>query len=134
VSIHPEYQNRGLGSELIISSMDIARNLGYRAVIIYGNPRYYGKLGFRTAERYDITTQTGKYAYCMMVYPLYEDALPVGLASFSESSLFEQFEDIDSVEFKEFDQSFPIKEKAYDTSSQNEFKILTILSYKRKDI
>jgi putative acetyltransferase len=129
VAILPDYQSQGFGGQLVRHSFDIARSLGYRAVIIYGDPRYYGRLGFRTAERFDITNMEGKFVYSMMAYPLIEDAFPIGFsASFTESSVFQE---IDPIELEEFDKFFSIKEKAH-AKSQDEFQLFITLSYKRK--
>jgi predicted N-acetyltransferase YhbS len=62
VSVLPFYQRQGIGSTLIKNSLDKAKSLGYTAVCIYGDPRYYSRFGFRCAERYDITNSEGKFA------------------------------------------------------------------------
>src|SRR6056297_2540856 len=42
-AVLPSYQKKGIGSLLLNHSIEKARELGYKAVIIFGNPEYYGK-------------------------------------------------------------------------------------------
>jgi hypothetical protein len=42
----------------------------FKAVIIYGDPRYYSRFGFRGGERFEVKTSTGKYSTCLLVLPL----------------------------------------------------------------
>lgn len=57
VAVHPEYQGRGLGRELVALAEEEARRLGYTAVTLYTNERMtenielYKKLGFTETER-----------------------------------------------------------------------------------
>src|SRR5512136_1108067 len=41
VSVLPAFQKRGTGSALIIHTISLARDMGYPAICIYGDPRYY---------------------------------------------------------------------------------------------
>ncbi len=124
ISVLPEYQSKGVGSALIKHSLEVAKSLGHKAVLIYGDPRYYSKFGFRCAERYDIKTPDGKYCVPMMALELEKDAL-----SGVNGRLIEGFEYAqDEREFEKFDNEFPTKEKEK-TASQEEFKILSSLKY-----
>jgi ribosomal protein S18 acetylase RimI-like enzyme len=57
VAVHPEYQGRGLGRELVALAEEEARRLGYTAVTLYTNERmtenieFYKKLGYTETER-----------------------------------------------------------------------------------
>ncbi|MCP1225478.1 GNAT family N-acetyltransferase [Sebaldella sp. S0638] len=50
VSILPEFQNRGIGRKLIEHSINKAKDLSYKAIIIYGYPDYYSKYGGSVQE------------------------------------------------------------------------------------
>jgi predicted N-acetyltransferase YhbS len=49
-AVLPSYQKQGIGSLLMNHSIEKARRLGYKAIIIFGNPDYYHRFGFRNAE------------------------------------------------------------------------------------
>lgn len=54
VSVLPRYQNQGIGSLLIIEALEIARELGYRSVIVLGHDKYYPRFGFKPASSWSI--------------------------------------------------------------------------------
>jgi predicted N-acetyltransferase YhbS/uncharacterized protein YdhG (YjbR/CyaY superfamily) len=75
VSVLPKYQRDGVGSALIHKTLEIARELGYRAVLIYGHESYYPRFGFKPASEFGITTEDGKNFPAFMALPLYDGAL-----------------------------------------------------------
>jgi len=125
ISVHPDFQKRGIGSELVRYSLNKAKDMGFEAVCIYGDPRYYSRFGFRCGERYNIKTSDGMYAVALMALELKPGALQGIKGRFVESSSFEA----EKEEFDIFESTFPHKEKK-ETYSQTEFKILSSLRYK----
>lgn len=55
ISVHPEYQRKGIGKKLIEVSLERAKELGYKAVLITGNDKFYKPLGFEGAYKCGIT-------------------------------------------------------------------------------
>ena len=55
ISVDPKYQGRGIGKKLIEVSLERAKELGYKAVLITGNDKFYKPLGFEAAYKYGIT-------------------------------------------------------------------------------
>jgi putative acetyltransferase len=51
VAVLPDHQSRGIGSELIRRGLDLAREMGYLAVVLLGHPHYYPRFGFVPASR-----------------------------------------------------------------------------------
>lgn len=70
VCILPEYQRQGYGKLLIEYSMKQAKILGYDAIIIFGSPVNYVKLGFQSCQKYHICTADEKYPAAMLVKEL----------------------------------------------------------------
>ncbi|MEL7562388.1 N-acetyltransferase [Dehalogenimonas sp. 4OHTPN] len=124
VSVLPEFQKLGIGSALIKHAIGLARDMGFAAVCIYGDPRYYSRFGFRCAEKYDIRTSDGKFAAALLALELRPGALKDTPGRFMESSAFA----INESELLKFDTRFPPKEKA-ETESQREFMTLVSLRY-----
>lgn len=74
---------------LIEHTKELAKELGYRAVLIYGDPRYYSKFGFVEAENYDIRTSDNMYAVPLQALELYQGALSDCGGCFLEDAVFE---------------------------------------------
>jgi putative acetyltransferase len=124
VSVLPARQRQGVGSALIRYSLDEAVALGFTAVCIYGDPRYYRRFGFRCAERYDITNSEGKFAVALLALELAPGALRDISGRFMESQVYR----VDEAGLQKYENTFPPKNKAV-TASQAEFKILSGLVY-----
>ena len=75
VSVLPKYQRDGVGSVLINKTLEVARRLGHRAVLIFGHESYYPRFGFKPASEFGITTAEGKNFPAFMALPLYDGAL-----------------------------------------------------------
>ena len=54
LSVLPQYQNKGIGSKLIIESLKIAENLAFKSVIVLGHDKYYPRFGFKPASIWGI--------------------------------------------------------------------------------
>jgi predicted N-acetyltransferase YhbS len=46
LAVHPDYRCCGLGGALMERSLDDAKRLGHRAVLLVGDAPYYGRFGF----------------------------------------------------------------------------------------
>ncbi len=54
VSVHKDFQNRGIGKQLINTGINAAKELGYQSIIVIGDYKYYSKFGFEKAFRWNI--------------------------------------------------------------------------------
>ncbi len=50
MAVLPEYQNQGIGSQLVRAGLDAARTAGHRIVIVLGHENYYPRFGFERAS------------------------------------------------------------------------------------
>jgi predicted N-acetyltransferase YhbS len=77
VSVEPDYQNRGVGTRLISSSLSELDEAGMPAVVVLGEPSYYGRFGFEPVTRYGMTAPVGVPMAHLMILPLghYEPSL-----------------------------------------------------------
>src|SRR4030042_1250883 len=123
VSVLPAFQKQGIGSSLITHTINLARDMEFLAVCIYGDPRYYSRFGFRCGEKYEVKTEDDKYAVALLVLELKQGSLGTGGRFIESLSL-----PFDPGKFAEYDASFPFKEKT-ETDSQREFKLLSSLRY-----
>jgi predicted N-acetyltransferase YhbS len=109
LSVLPKYQNKGISGKLINYTIQLAKETGYKAIIIYGDPEYYKRFGFKESKAYHITNKEGKYPAALLVLELYPNALTGIRGIFDEGKIYE----IDETEFEEFEKGFEIKEKGF---------------------
>ncbi len=110
VSVLPEYQAKGIGSMLINYSLEKAKALGYKAVAITGNPKFYTKLGFELGFSFNIfyeAINNNDLIPFFLVKELEKDYL-----SFNKGVLIEPKDyQVNKEEVDKFDLNFPYKEK-----------------------
>lgn len=75
LSVAFEYRNRGIGSRLVRESFELARNLGYRAVFVIGNPAFYSRFGFGSSVLFGIKHVPIIPDQYVMVHELFTGAL-----------------------------------------------------------
>ncbi len=51
MAVHPDFQNQGIGSKLVIEGLRKCRELGSKVVVVIGHPGYYPRFGFVPAKR-----------------------------------------------------------------------------------
>jgi predicted N-acetyltransferase YhbS len=54
VAVLPEYQNKGIGGELIWQGLKRATELGFDSVIVLGHENFYPRFGFERASKWNI--------------------------------------------------------------------------------
>ena len=107
LSVLPDYQSKGIGSQLLNSSITIARNLKYKGLILFGNPDYYHRFGFKNAAVYGISTKEGQNFEPFMALETQKNSLENITGRFYEDEAFS----VDEVELTEFEKKFPFKKK-----------------------
>ena len=50
MAVRPEFQRRGIGSEMVLRGLEECRRLGHGIVIVVGHPAYYPRFGFTSAR------------------------------------------------------------------------------------
>lgn len=118
VSILPSMHSKGLGRKLITHSIEVAKKLGYKAILIVGYPYHYEPYCFVGAKKYGLSMPDGKYYKGLLALPLYEGALDgiSGYVAFAD--VFNPSED----EVEIFDKCFSPKKKQIQ-DSQKEYEI-----------
>ena len=116
VSVRPDCQGRGVGGALIRHAIGVAADLGHRAILIHGDPAYYGRFGFVPAKTYGITNPEGRFPAAHQALELFDGALRAVSGMAFESDTFH----MDAAAAAAFDRGFPPKEKCV-TPSQARF-------------
>ena len=107
LSVLEKFRNKGIGSMLMKNSIQIAEQLGFSGMILFGNPDYYYRFGFKNAQEYSITTKDGQNFEPFMALELHPNGLANVKGRFFEDDTFE----IQPDELTEFEKQFPYKEK-----------------------
>ncbi len=125
IDVLPAMQRQGIGGQLIQAVAQQARALGFRAILLYGDPKYYGKKGFIPAATYGICTPDDMYADALQAMELAPGTLDGVKGRFFEDPVFA----IDAQAAAAFEAKFPAKEKRMGLPSQRNF--LDIASRRR---
>ena len=120
ISIHPAYQRKGYGKQLLEHSFAVARELGYDAIVIFGNPDNYVTRGFRSCKKYNVSLEGGLFPTALLVKELAPGVLAGKRWRYLPSSAEDCCADQEAVDA--FDAGFPPKEKGWQPS-QEEFYI-----------
>lgn len=127
LSVLPQFQGLGVGGALIEFTKNIAKELGYKAILIYGDPLYYCRFGFVAAENFKIGTSDNMYAPPLLALELVPGALSHIEGRFFEDEVY----NLDELAAKEFDRDFSPKELRDDLPSQIRFQHLVSTRFPR---
>lgn len=75
VAVLPEFQKKGIGKKLVNAGLEIAKSLGFEAVIVLGHKDYYPKFGFQKAIDFGISCPFDVPDEHFMAIELKENAL-----------------------------------------------------------
>lgn len=108
--VKAEWRGCGIGEMLLHETMKLAAGAGYPGIIILGEPDYYPRIGFRTCDKFDITTEDGKNFDAFMGIEL----IPGGMEDIrGKFYLSPVFTDIPPEEVSEYNKLFPPLERQY---------------------
>lgn len=108
--VAPEWKGCGIGEMLLLETMKLAAAEGYPGIVIYGEPDYYPRVGFRTCEHFLISTKDGKNFDAFMGIELIEGGMKKIKGKFYESEVFDT---IPREEVEIFDRQFEPLKKQY---------------------
>lgn len=110
VSVLPKYQKKGYGEKLINYTIEKAKELGFDAIVIMGNPNYYKKFGFESCSKYKIYYERldkNEEAPFFMIKILNDNNIENLKGIYSDPDCYKA----DEKELEEFDKKFPFKIK-----------------------
>jgi putative acetyltransferase len=75
VAVDPTHQRQGYGSQLIRWALEEVTRRGFLAVIVLGEPAFYGRFGFQRASGFEITCPFDVPGECFMALELQPGSL-----------------------------------------------------------
>ncbi|MEG1911828.1 MAG: N-acetyltransferase [Cloacibacillus sp.] len=126
IAVLPEWQGKGIGAKMIEHTRRLAREMGFRAVLLCGDPDYYLRRGFVSAETLGVRTSENIYSPALHLCELYENALASAAGCYFEDEIY----NVDEKAAAEFDALFPAKEAVAGTPAQKRFELLAALGRK----
>ena len=75
VSVFPDLQKKGIGGQLIVKGLEIAKGLGFKSVIVLGHKDYYPRFGFVPASKWKIKSPFNSPDEAFMAIELVKDGL-----------------------------------------------------------
>lgn len=78
VAVAIDKQHQGIGKQMLKEGIEQARGMGYKGIIVEGNPAFYGQLGFITSTKFNIYASKKNLPpseECLMAMELCEDGL-----------------------------------------------------------
>ena len=116
VSIHPDYQRKGYGKQLLEHSFAAARELGYDAIVIFGDPGNYVTRGFQSCKKHNVCLEGDRFPTALLVKELTPGTLSGKHWRYLPSSAEDWCRDQQAVDA--FDAAFPPKEKGWQPSQE----------------
>ena len=115
-----EYQHQGIGGRLIAHTKEIAKKLGFKGILLCGDPDYYTRQGFTAAEKYKIRNAENMYADALHACELRQGAFSKMGGRYYEDEIY----NVDEKCVKESDRQFSNKEIIYGTPMQKKFEMM----------
>ncbi|OKB67351.1 GNAT family N-acetyltransferase [Serratia marcescens] len=75
LAVDESLRRQGLAEKLVYEGLDSLNEFSYAAVVVLGDPAYYGRFGFKPAAAYGLNCRWPNTENAFQVYPLAEDAL-----------------------------------------------------------
>lgn len=75
MAVRPEHQKSGIGGQLIRKGFEVAKDLGFKSVIVLGHEHYYPKFGFESADKWNIKAPFDVPSSVFMAIELEKDGL-----------------------------------------------------------
>jgi putative acetyltransferase len=75
MAVIPQYQRKGIGSQLVAAGIEACRAAGYSAIVVLGHPDFYPRFGFVPTVNYRIKSEYDVPENVFMIKELQEGAL-----------------------------------------------------------
>ena len=116
IAVLPKYQRQGLSRALLEHSFAGAKEMGFDAIVIFGDACNYASRGFVSCKKHNVCLGEDLFPTALLVKELVPGALDGRRWFYRESDASQCCENSEAVE--QFDRQFPPKEKAWQPSQE----------------
>ena len=81
ISVLPEHQRQGIGSQLMRAALRVLRERGARGCVVLGEPEYYGRFGFQADPNLVLPGVPPEYFQAMS----FDSSQPCGTVSYNQA-------------------------------------------------
>lgn len=81
ISVMPDYQRVGIGSQLMRQALATLRELGVSGCVVLGEPEYYSRFGFKAEPSLVLPDVPPEYFHAIS----FDAPVPIGLVSYHKS-------------------------------------------------
>lgn len=74
LAVDESVRGKGIGKQLVYEGLDTLNEFGYAAVVVLGDPAFYGRFGFEPAARHHLHCQWPGSEAAFQLYKLADDA------------------------------------------------------------
>jgi len=124
LSVLTAYHGKGVGTKLVNHTILLAREMGYKAIVIYGDPDYYQRFGFKPSKMFNITNGNKKYPAALLVLELYPHALNGIKGIFDEGIAYQ----VDQSQLEAFDENFNGNKKKLTDNRKSQLRFRELVS------
>ncbi len=117
ICVLPIFWRKGIARMLVEHTKTLAKQMGFRAIVLCGDPDIYSRMGFVASEDFYIRTADNKYFKALQVMELYDNALKGLQGRYVENEIY----NVDIAAAEIFDKQFPFKPAIVGTPSQKRF-------------
>ena len=103
-----KYKNCGIGRKLLEATIPLAKAAGFPGIVIFGEPYYYPKFGFKRGREFGLTDMEGNASDAFMGLELVEGGLQIAGGRFEESSVVDE---LTEEALADLDKHFPVLKK-----------------------
>ena len=103
-----KYKNCGIGRKLLEATIPLAKKAGFPGIVIFGEPYYYPKFGFKRGKEFGLTDMEGNASDAFMGLELVEGGLQIAGGRFEESSVVDE---LTEEALADLDKHFPVLKK-----------------------
>lgn len=103
-----KYKNCGIGRKLLEATIPLAKAAGFPGIVMFGEPYYYPKFGFKRGKEFGLTDMEGNASDAFMGLELVEGGLQIAGGRFEESSVVDE---LTEEALADLDKHFPVLKK-----------------------